>query len=88
MNILTNKNGFITGATGGLGKQISYFLAKKNCNLFLTSTNEKNLKQLTKKMLSYNKDISIIYKSADLSKKNDLLRIIKHAKKILKRLMF
>ena len=86
MNILTNKNCFITGATGGLGKQISYFLAKKNCNLFLTSTNEKNLKQLTKKMLSYNKDISVIYKSADLSKKNDLLRIIKHAKKNFKKI--
>ena len=81
MNILTNKNCFITGATGGLGKQISYFLAKNNCNLFLTSTNEKNLGKLTKKLLSYNKDISIICKSADLSKKNDLLRIIKHAKK-------
>ena len=47
MNILMNKNCFVTGATGGLGKQISYFLAKKNCNLFLTSTDEKNLKKLT-----------------------------------------
>ena len=46
MNILANKNCLITGATGGLGKQISYFLAKKNCNLFLTATDEKNLKKL------------------------------------------
>ena len=86
MNILANKNCLITGATGGLGKQISYFLAKKNCNLFLTATDEKNLKKLAKKLLSSNKDISVIYKSADLSKKNDLLSIMKHAKKNFKKI--
>ena len=36
-NILEKKNCLITGATGGLGKQIAIELAKKNCNLFLTS---------------------------------------------------
>ena len=86
MNILMNKNCFVTGATGGLGKQISYFLAKKNCNLFLTSTDEKNLKKLTKKLQLSNKDIYVIYKSADLSKKNDLSGIVKYAKKKFKKI--
>jgi len=86
MNILKNKNCFITGATGGLGKQISYFLAKENCNLFLTSTNGKNLEKLTKKIHLGNKNISVIYKSADLSKKNDLYKIVKYAKNKFKKI--
>ena len=44
-NTLEKKNCLITGATGGLGKQIAIELAKKNCNLFLTSI-EKNLEEL------------------------------------------
>ena len=38
-NILKNKNCLITGATGGIGKEIANELAKHSCNLFLTSTN-------------------------------------------------
>jgi short-subunit dehydrogenase len=86
MNILNNKNCFITGATGGLGKQISHFLAKENCNLFLTSTDEKNLEKLTEKILLHNKNISVVYKPADLSKKNDLYKIMKYAKKKFKKI--
>ena len=86
MNILNNKNCFITGATGGLGKQISHLLAKENCNLFLTSTDEKNLEKLTEKILLHNKNISVVYKPADLSKKNDLYKIMKYAKKKFKKI--
>ncbi len=39
-NILKNKNCLITGATGGLGREIAIKLAKKGCNLFLTSKKE------------------------------------------------
>ena len=86
MTVLTNKNCFVTGATGGLGEQISYFLAKENCNLFLTSTDEKNLERVKKKILSFNENISVIYKSADLSKKNDLTKIINHARNKFKKI--
>ena len=33
-NILKNKNCLITGATGGLGREIAIELAKNGCNLF------------------------------------------------------
>jgi len=45
-NILEKKNCLITGATGGLGKQIAIELAKKNCNLFLTGRQNKKLEKL------------------------------------------
>ena len=45
-SILKNKNCLITGATGGIGKEISIQLAKKSCNLFLTGKNQKKLKLL------------------------------------------
>ena len=45
-NILAQKNCFITGATGGIGKEITKQLASKKCNLFLTATNENRLKKL------------------------------------------
>ena len=32
---LSDKNCLITGATGGLGKEIAKLFVKKNCNLFL-----------------------------------------------------
>ena len=43
--VLKNKNCLITGATGGIGKEIAIDLAKKSCNIFLTSTNSKKLEQ-------------------------------------------
>ena len=33
-NILKNRNCLITGATGGLGREIAIEMAKKDCNLF------------------------------------------------------
>ena len=45
-NKLSKKNCLITGATGGLGKEIVKNLIQKNCNLFLTSTNEKKIKNI------------------------------------------
>lgn len=48
-NILNGKNALITGATGGLGKEIARELAKQGCNLYLVGKNEKKLKALSKK---------------------------------------
>src|SRR3989338_6504796 len=75
-SVLNNKNCFLTGATGGLGEQIAVQLAERNCNLFLTATNKKNLENLSKKILAVNNDISVFYEPADLSSLDDIKNLI------------
>ena len=41
-NILKNKNCLVTGATGGIGKELVNMLVINGCNVFLTSKSEKN----------------------------------------------
>jgi len=76
--IFKNKNCFITGATGGLGKQIVLEMAKNKCNLFLTSTNSTKLRKLKEELESlYGKNINIFYESGDLNKIHDVNNIIR-----------
>ena len=44
--MLKNKKILITGATGGIGKAISFLFAKNNAQLFLTGRNKKKLDNL------------------------------------------
>ena len=55
-DILKNKNCLITGATGGLGKEIAIELAKKGVNLFLTSKKE-NLQKVQLEIQKINNEI-------------------------------
>lgn len=75
MNILENKNCLITGATGGLGKEIAKELTKKGCNLFLTGKQESKLKKL-KELFKENHN-SIIYEAANLQQENELRNLIR-----------
>ena len=75
-NILEKKNCLITGATGGLGKQIAIELAKKNCNLFLTSM-EENLEELKQELEKQNNKIVIKYQHSDLRKDEDVNNLIR-----------
>jgi len=68
-NVLYGKNCVLTGATGGIGKEIAFKLAEKNCNLFLIGQNEKKLKLLKQKLEKINDKIKINYNPTDL---NDL----------------
>ena len=75
-NILEKKNCILTGATGGLGEEIAIQLAKKNCNLFLTSL-EGNSEKLKQKLEKLNNEILIKYQQCDLRKVenvDDLIR--------------
>lgn len=81
-SVLNKKNSFITGATGGLGEQISIQLAQKNCNLFLTSTNKKKLEILKEKLSSINDKITIHTKTADLSNLDDIKKLVKESRKV------
>ena len=55
MNFLHNKTAIVTGASKGIGKAISFDLAKNGCNLFLISRTEKDLEKTKKEILeTYN----------------------------------
>ena len=79
--ILGNKNCFITGATGGLGRCIAMKMAENKCNLFLTSTSIRKLENLKKEIESlYGDEIKIYYGHGDLNKINDIKKIISQAR--------
>ena len=63
--ILRGKNCLITGATGGLGKEIAKEFAKNGCNLFLTGRNNDKLNSLKNEL--ENDQIKIDFEDADLS---------------------
>ena len=77
--ILIGKYAFISGATGGIGKAIAMNLAAHGCNLFLTSSTDSGLQEIVELCKKYNIDVGA--HSGDLSKKDDIYEIIKHAKK-------
>ena len=77
--ILKNKNCLITGATGGIGKEISYMLAQNKCNLFLTGRKKEFLLK-TKKTLEQKFGIKVEFQIGDLTSTKDLTKIIKRAK--------
>ena len=73
-NILQNKNCLITGATGGIGKEIAKCLAKKRCNLFLTGRSKEKLEEIYNEIKS--DEIKISYHAADLSKNEERQKLI------------
>ena len=75
------KNCFLTGATGGLGKEIAKQLVKNGHNIFLTSTNKKSLKKLKNQLDTLNNDSKIFYGSGDLNNTSDIQKIILQCRK-------
>jgi hypothetical protein len=72
--ILQGKNCLITGATGGLGKEIVKEFAKNGCNLFLTGRNKEKLNSLKNELKNYENEIKIDFEHADLS--DDIQKLI------------
>jgi short-subunit dehydrogenase len=83
ISILKNKNCLLTGATGGIGRELAKQLSKENCNLFLTSTSSKKLIKL-KNELETSTSSSIFYKSANFSNSKDLVNLVKEIRKTMK----
>ena len=75
-NILEKKNCLITGATGGLGKQIAIELAIKNCNLFLTGRQNKKLEKLNDELKKVHKNNLIKHKHCNLQETQELNNLI------------
>jgi short-subunit dehydrogenase len=78
--ILQGKNCLITGATGGLGKEIVKEFAKNGCNLFLTGRNNEKLNSLKNEL--ENDKIKIDFEAADLSDIDDIQKLIDKTKKV------
>ena len=78
--ILKGKNCLITGATGGLGKEIAKEFAENGCNLFLTGRNDKKLNSLKNEL--QNDQIKIDFEAADLSDVDDIQKLIDKTKNI------
>ena len=75
-DILSDKNCLITGATGGLGKEIAKLFVKKNCNLFLTGTNNSKLSALGEELKTSNKEVKISYDVADLANTEEVSKLV------------
>lgn len=83
--ILNNKNCFLTGATGGIGKCIAMKIAENKCNLFLTSPSVGELKRLKEELKgAHGKRIKVFYEAGDLNKVEDIKRIIDEVRKKFK----
>lgn len=76
--IFEGKRCIITGATGGLGKQIAKEFAQAGCNLFLTSRSNEKLELLKNELKTENQGIEIFYRSSDLTKIESVTNLIKN----------
>ena len=78
---LDGKHCLITGATGGLGRELSILFAKMGINVFLTSTKNQSLAKLQKEIIKQTNNSHISYQSADLRKLYDIKKLIKKIRK-------
>ena len=78
--ILRGKNCLITGATGGLGKEIAKEFAKNGCNLFLTGRNNDKLNSLKNELENSVNEIKIDFEDADLSDGDEIQKLIEKVK--------
>ena len=76
--IFCGKNCLITGATGGLGKEIAKEFAKNGCNLFLSGRNNDKLNSLKNEL--ENDQIKIDFEDADLSDDGEIQKLIEKVK--------
>ena len=81
IKVLEKKNCLITGATGGIGEEISKQLATLSCNLILTSTNKIKLEKLKKNLRKINDNITIEIFPTSLHKEKNVLELIKYVRK-------
>lgn len=73
---MLGKTALITGAYGGLGKEVSIELAKNDCNLFLVGRDSLKIQNLIKEIKSYDYGVNIQGKAVDLSKDSDVKALL------------
>ncbi len=75
--VLRNKNVFVTGASGGVGRQIATSYAKRGCNLFLTGQDLDRLSLVANELKEYGTEV--FYLTGDLSDKRHVQELILEA---------
>jgi NAD(P)-dependent dehydrogenase (short-subunit alcohol dehydrogenase family) len=73
---LKGKQVLITGATGGIGRALSFEFASKGCKIALTGRNIPKLKALQRDLLAKYKSAEVAYYCADLSSDKELFGVI------------
>lgn len=71
---MQNKIVIITGASSGIGKALSFELAKRGCKIIITARNKENLENVKNELLKINSEILSVV--ADVSIENDCKMII------------
>jgi len=75
--LLSGKNCLLTGASGGIGKEIAKQLVKNNCNVFLTGKTKDKLEKLILELESINhNNVKIDYFSSDISNVDGITKLI------------
>ena len=75
--IFKNKSCFITGASGGIGRQIALKMAENKCNLFLTGATASKIDHLQKELESiHGREIEIHGEAGDLNSVPDIERLV------------
>lgn len=79
---MKGKTALITGATSGIGKALSYSLAKQGVSLVLTGRRAQRLKEI-KQDLEKKYKIKVLTLTFDISKKEETLKVLKENKTAL-----
>ena len=81
--LLSGKNCLVTGASGGIGKEIAKLLVENNCNIILTGKTKDKLKKLNDELkLIKQNNVKIDFFPAVISKIEDITKLISFVKNL------
>ncbi len=72
---LKGKNVFLTGATGGIGRELAFQFARSGCNLFLTGRERERLSDLADSILAEDNQVTVSFQAGDLENSQDVLSL-------------
>ena len=73
---LKGKNVFLTGATGGIGRELAFQFARSGCNLLLTGRERERLSDLADSILSEDNQVTVSYQAGDLENSQDVFLLV------------
>ena len=73
---LKGKNVFLTGATGGIGRELAFQFARSGCNLFLTGRERERLSDLADSILAEDNQVTLSFQAGDLENSQDVLSLV------------